>query len=122
MRRSGTGGRRCNQPVSTCRRCRPRRGRVRALSESLYRALQPKTARANLRRIDLPPCSYYSVMEVAIPKNNFEKHYSEIDLGKGKGYVRLSARGTCDGLRAEQLRNTPIGRCARIRTRRAAGK
>jgi hypothetical protein len=52
-------------------------------SESLYRTLQPKAERTNLRRIDSPPCSNYSAMEVAISKNNFEKHHSKIDLGKG---------------------------------------
>jgi AraC family transcriptional regulator len=51
-------------------------------SESLYSAPQPKAARTNLRRIDSPPCSDYSVIEVAIPKNHFEKHHSQIVQGR----------------------------------------
>jgi hypothetical protein len=66
-------------------------------SESLYRALQPKAARTNLRRIDSPLRSHYPVIEVAIHKNCFEKKHLRIELGKGEVYVRLSARGTCDG-------------------------
>jgi hypothetical protein len=61
--------------VSILPTCRPRGART---SESLYRSLQPKAARTNLRRIDLPTFSNYSVIEVAIPKNHFEKHNSEI--------------------------------------------
>jgi len=52
----------------------PRRDRVRALSKSLYRVLQLTAARANLRRIDVPSCSNYSVIEVAMTKKYFEQN------------------------------------------------
>jgi hypothetical protein len=54
--------------------------RPRALiAESLYRVLQPTAARTNLRRIDFPPRSNYSVIEAAIHKNRFEKQHLMID-------------------------------------------
>src|SRR5271163_37411 len=122
MRQSSAGGRRCDEAVSVVPASSNHVATPCAhFSKSLYRVQQLTAARANLRRIDTPPRSNYAVIEVVIPKNHFEKQHLRIELGKGESHVRLSARGTCDGLRAEQLCNARIDCPLCLRTRRAPG-